>query len=149
MEHDLLDTIEGPGDLKTSIMPSCGSAGRGDQAAHHRGHFGPRRPPGLQPGAVEITIALHRSSESPRDKIIWDVSHQAYAHKLLTGRNHDFDTLRQQGGICGFTRRGESESRLHRRGACQHLHQLRAGLRLEPTCGTRTITWWRSRETGP
>jgi len=60
-------------------------------------------------GAVELAIALHRVFDSPRDKIIWDVSHQAYAHKLLTGRNDIFHTLRKMGGISGFTRRRESE----------------------------------------
>ncbi len=60
-------------------------------------------------GAVEITLALHRVMSSPRDRIVWDTGHQAYAHKLLTGRWDRFDTLRQVGGIGGFPRRGESE----------------------------------------
>jgi 1-deoxy-D-xylulose-5-phosphate synthase len=60
-------------------------------------------------GAVEITLALHRVMDSPRDRIVWDTGHQAYAHKLLTGRSERFDTLRQVGGIGGFPRRGESE----------------------------------------
>jgi 1-deoxy-D-xylulose-5-phosphate synthase len=59
-------------------------------------------------GVVELTIALHRVFDSPQDKIIWDVGHQCYAHKLLTGRRADFATLRQFGGICGFPRRQES-----------------------------------------
>ena len=60
-------------------------------------------------GAVEITLALHRVMDSPRDRIVWDTGHQAYAHKLLTGRWDRFDTLRQVGGIGGFPRRSESE----------------------------------------
>ena len=60
-------------------------------------------------GMVEATIALHRHFDSPKDKIVFDVSHQCYAHKLLTGRYHDFHTLRQSGGISGFTNREESE----------------------------------------
>jgi len=60
-------------------------------------------------GAVEITLALHRVMDSPRDRIVWDTGHQAYAHKLLTGRGDRFDTLRQVGGIGGFPRRSESE----------------------------------------
>jgi 1-deoxy-D-xylulose-5-phosphate synthase len=60
-------------------------------------------------GAVEITLALHRVMDSPRDRIVWDTGHQAYAHKLLTGRGDRFDTLRQLGGIGGFPRRSESE----------------------------------------
>jgi 1-deoxy-D-xylulose-5-phosphate synthase len=59
-------------------------------------------------GAVELAIAIHYVFDTPRDKIIWDVGHQAYAHKLLTGRRDRFHTLRQFNGISGFTRRSES-----------------------------------------
>ncbi|MBT9258379.1 MAG: 1-deoxy-D-xylulose-5-phosphate synthase [Clostridiales bacterium] len=59
-------------------------------------------------GVVELTLALHAEFESPRDKIVWDVGHQAYPHKLVTGRLHQFHTLRQPGGISGFLRRKES-----------------------------------------
>jgi 1-deoxy-D-xylulose-5-phosphate synthase len=60
-------------------------------------------------GVVELTVALHRLLESPVDRIVWDTGHQAYAHKLLTGRLERFGTLRQLGGVGGFPRRGESE----------------------------------------
>src|SRR3989304_1667854 len=60
-------------------------------------------------GVVELTIALHRIFDSPKDKIIWDVGHQAYTHKLLTGRKQSFNTLRQYQGLSGFTYRSESE----------------------------------------
>lgn len=60
-------------------------------------------------GAIELIIALHYVFDSPRDKLIFDVGHQAYAHKLLTGRSTRFDTLRQLGGISGFLKRSESE----------------------------------------
>jgi 1-deoxy-D-xylulose-5-phosphate synthase len=59
-------------------------------------------------GAVDLTVALHASLESPTDKILWDVGHQAYAHKILTGRLEAFSTLRQQGGISGFPNAEES-----------------------------------------
>ncbi|MCU0641493.1 MAG: 1-deoxy-D-xylulose-5-phosphate synthase [Candidatus Margulisbacteria bacterium] len=59
-------------------------------------------------GAVELTLALHASFDSPRDKIVWDVGHQAYAHKILTGRLESFSTLRQAGGISGFPNAQES-----------------------------------------
>ena len=59
-------------------------------------------------GTVELTLALHRVLESPRDKIVWDTGHQAYGHKLLTGRAQRFETLRQIGGVGGFPRRSES-----------------------------------------
>ncbi|WP_029918255.1 1-deoxy-D-xylulose-5-phosphate synthase [Pelobacter seleniigenes] len=60
-------------------------------------------------GVVELTIALHRVFDSPQDKIVWDVGHQAYAHKLLTGRQEQFPTLRQLDGLSGFPKRNESE----------------------------------------
>jgi len=60
-------------------------------------------------GAVELTVALHYLLDCPRDKIVWDVGHQAYAHKILTGRRERFSTLRKIGGISGFPKRTESE----------------------------------------
>src|SRR5690606_37481435 len=59
-------------------------------------------------GVVELTLVLHTVLESPRDRIVWDVGHQAYVHKLVTGRRERFRTLRQEGGLSGFTRRSES-----------------------------------------
>ncbi len=59
-------------------------------------------------GTVELTIALHYVFDTPEDKIIWDVGHQAYAHKIITGRNDRFETIRQFGGLSGFTRKNES-----------------------------------------
>src|SRR3970282_3038698 len=60
-------------------------------------------------GTVELAVALHYVFDSPRDKIVWDVGHQAYAHKLLTGRRDRFASLRQYGGLSCFTCRSESE----------------------------------------
>ncbi len=60
-------------------------------------------------GVVELAVALHSNYNSPRDRIIWDVGHQSYPHKLLTGRWDQFPTLRQQGGLCGFPKPSESE----------------------------------------
>jgi 1-deoxy-D-xylulose-5-phosphate synthase len=67
------------------------------------GHIGPNL------GVVELTIALHKCFNSPQDKIIWDVGHQSYVHKILTGRACQFDTLRQYKGLCGFPKMSESE----------------------------------------
>ncbi|MEI4771383.1 1-deoxy-D-xylulose-5-phosphate synthase [Psychrobacillus sp. FJAT-51614] len=67
------------------------------------GHIGPNL------GVVELTVALHRAFNSPVDKLLWDVGHQAYVHKILTGRANQFDTLRQYKGLCGFPKRIESE----------------------------------------
>src|SRR4029079_86777 len=58
---------------------------------------------------VELAVALHAAFDSPRDLVVWDVGHQAYAHKLLTGRRDRFGTIRQEGGISGFLEREESE----------------------------------------
>ncbi len=74
-----------------------------DTVAQTGGHLGSSL------GTVELTIALHAELESPRDRILWDVGHQAYGHKLLTGRLDDFGTLRQYGGVSGFLRRVENE----------------------------------------
>jgi 1-deoxy-D-xylulose-5-phosphate synthase len=60
-------------------------------------------------GVVELTMAMHYVFDSPKDKFVWDVGHQSYVHKLLTGRRDRFDTLRQADGLCGFTKREESE----------------------------------------
>src|ERR1700690_1582270 len=60
-------------------------------------------------GAVELTLALHRVFDSPRDAILWDTGHQAYVHKLLTGRRHQFVDLRKEGGLPGYPNRAESD----------------------------------------
>src|SRR5262249_13195681 len=73
-----------------------------DRVTETGGHLGPNL------GVVELTIALHRVFASPRDAIVWDTGHQAYVHKMLTGRLHDFDRLRQRGGLSGYPSRAES-----------------------------------------
>ncbi len=80
-------------DLRRRIVDTVGRTG---------GHLGSNL------GAVELTIALHRVFESPRDAILWDTGHQTYVHKLLTGRDADFDGLRQPGGMSGYPSRAES-----------------------------------------
>jgi len=60
-------------------------------------------------GVVELTIGIHKVFDSPRDRIIWDVGHQSYVHKILTGRAGQFDHLRQSGGMSGFPKAAESE----------------------------------------
>ena len=60
-------------------------------------------------GVVELTVALHRVFETPKDKIVWDVGHQGYAHKILTGRFDEFPSIRQFGGLSGFLKRSESD----------------------------------------
>src|SRR5215468_311883 len=81
-------------DLRTRLIDVCSRTG---------GHIGA----GL--GVVELTIALHYVFDTPRDQLVWDVGHQGYPHKVLTGRNQALETLRQEGGISGFLKRSESE----------------------------------------
>src|SRR5690349_10563772 len=71
--------------------------------AKNGGHLGPNL------GVVELTIALHKVFETPKDKFVWDVSHQTYVHKILTGRKARFPTIRSTDGLCGFSLRSESE----------------------------------------
>jgi deoxyxylulose-5-phosphate synthase len=71
--------------------------------AKNGGHLGPNL------GVVELTLALHRVFDTPKDKFLWDVSHQVYVHKLLTGRKSRFNTIRSTGGLSGFALRTESE----------------------------------------
>ncbi len=105
----LLAQIESPSDLKKlhkDQLPQLAEELRQQivsTVATNGGHLGSSL------GVVELTIALHRVFDSPRDKIIWDVGHQAYAHKLLTGRRERFATLRRLGGLSGFPKRTESE----------------------------------------
>jgi len=74
-----------------------------EQLSVSGGHIGPNL------GVVELTIALHKEFNSPVDKIIWDVGHQSYVHKILTGRAGQFDTLKKYKGLCGFPKMNESE----------------------------------------
>src|SRR5205085_2333801 len=71
--------------------------------AKNGGHLGPNL------GVVELTLALHHVFSTPKDKLVWDVSHQTYVHKLLTGRKKRFNSIRTTGGLCGFSMRTESE----------------------------------------
>ncbi len=103
-----LDRIDSPADLKkldVSELPDLAEEIRQEiirVVSRTGGHLAPSL------GTVELTLALHYAFDSPRDKIIWDVGHQSYPHKLLTGRRDRFGSLRQLGGVAGFPRREES-----------------------------------------
>jgi len=105
-----LDTIESPADLKKLSVEEMERLAEEIReeicrvVSKNGGHLAPSL------GVVELTIALHATFDCPRDKIIWDVGHQSYAHKLLTGRRDRFHTLRTEGGISGFPRIDESEA---------------------------------------
>lgn len=104
-----LDSIAGPADLRAlaeADLPQVAANVRErmvDVISKVGGHFAP----GL--GVVELTVALHYIFDTPRDKLIWDVGHQGYPHKILTGRNDGFPEIRQKGGPSGFLKRDESE----------------------------------------
>ena len=104
----LLDTIDSPEDLKKLSRSALSELAKEirktivDVVSTSGGHLASSL------GAVELGIALHYVFDTPKDKILWDVGHQAYAHKLLTGRREQFSTLRRQGGLSGFTKRSES-----------------------------------------
>jgi 1-deoxy-D-xylulose-5-phosphate synthase len=104
----LLDTIDSPADLKDlSLAELQQLAGEiREEIIETTSKTGGHLAPSL--GAVELTLALHYVFDAPKDKIIWDVGHQAYAHKLITGRRDRFHTLRTYGGISGFPKRAES-----------------------------------------
>ncbi len=105
----LLESVHGPADLKRmgqGQLEQLAGEIRDfliDRVRRAGGHLGPNL------GVVELTIALHRVFDSPRDAIVWDVGHQSYVHKIVTGRQDGFDLLRQTGGVAGYPIRSESE----------------------------------------
>ena len=105
----LLDSIESPKDIARlngeQLKELCSElrAEIVSTVSKNGGHLAPSL------GVVELTVALHKVFDTPKDKLVWDVGHQSYAHKLLTGRRKLFHTLREFGGISGFTSRSESE----------------------------------------
>ena len=109
LETPLLDTVRVPADLRKlpeSDLPQLAAELRAeliDAVSITGGHLGA----GL--GVVELTVALHYVFDTPDDRLIWDVGHQAYPHKIITGRRDRIRTLRQEGGLSGFTKRAESE----------------------------------------
>jgi 1-deoxy-D-xylulose-5-phosphate synthase len=104
-----LDMVDGPEHVKKLTLPQLQELAaeiRQDLIsvlARNGGHLGPNL------GVVELTLALHRVFNTPKDKFVWDVSHQVYVHKLLTGRKNRFPAIRQTGGLNGFALRTESE----------------------------------------
>ena len=105
----ILDQIHAPSDLRRLSLPEMETLAAEIREELVRvvtingGHLGANL------GTVELTLALHSVFSSPRDKLVWDVGHQAYVHKLLTGRRDRFATIRQEGGVSGFLSRDESE----------------------------------------
>ena len=105
----ILEHIDSPADLRT-LTPDeldvlCQEIREFvvDAVTHTGGHLGSNL------GVVELTLALHRTFDSPRDLLLWDTGHQAYVHKLVTGRRDEFTHLRQEDGLSGYPSRTESE----------------------------------------
>lgn len=109
MEYSYLNLVNSPEELKKlslyELQLYCSEVRRFmvDSVSKTGGHLASNL------GIVELTVVLHRLFDSPKDKIFWDVGHQSYVHKLITGRKDRFDTLRQEDGLSGFTRESESE----------------------------------------
>ena len=107
MPERILDSIATPTDLKPLDAAALAQLAEEiretliSTVSRTGGHLAPNL------GVVELTIGLLRALDLPKDKIVWDVGHQSYVHKLLTGRRERFDTLRQYGGVCGFPKRAE------------------------------------------
>ena len=105
----ILSGIKSPADVKRLTIPQLSELATEIRdrlivgVSRTGGHIGPNL------GVVELTLAMHYVFDTPRDSFVFDVSHQAYVHKLLTGRNDQFDTIRQPGGLNGFMLRTESE----------------------------------------
>jgi 1-deoxy-D-xylulose-5-phosphate synthase len=105
----LLEQVTGPGDLRDLTdqqLASLASEIRDElvrTCAPRGGHLGPNL------GVVELTLAIHRVFDSPRDRVVFDTGHQAYVHKMLTGRARQFDSLRTEGGLSGYPSRAESD----------------------------------------
>lgn len=127
-EYPIVDSLDGPEDLK-----SLDSAQLKTLAAEIRtvlvetvsqtgGHLAPNL------GVVELTLGIHRALDCPKDRIVWDVGHQAYVHKLLTGRRERFGTLRTYGGVCGFPKRAESPYDVHDAGHASNSISVALGL---------------------
>ena len=124
----ILDAIKSPADLKVltndelKILASEIRSQIIETTSKTGGHVAPSL------GAVEIILAVHSLINAPTDKLVFDVGHQAYAHKLLTGRLADFDTLRTYGGISGFPRPDESPYDVHPSGHASDSLSIALGL---------------------
>ena len=132
----LLDSVSSPADLRRLSYPELDQLAAEirefivEAVTKHSGHLGSNL------GAVELTLAVHRVFDSPRDLVLWDTGHQAYVHKILTGRRDDFATLRQPGGLSGYPSRAESEhdwiENSHASTVVSYAHGLATALEMDP-----------------
>src|SRR3954447_18310527 len=136
----LLRQVQNPADLKAldpEQLPQLAEEIRAfliENVSRTGGHLGPNL------GVVELTIALHRVFDSPTDPIIFDTGHQSYVHKILTGRQASFPTLRQKGGLAGYPSRAESEhdwvESSHASSSLSYAAGIARGLQLQGKPGT-------------
>ena len=149
MESFLLDKIDQPSDLKKAECAAGGKTLRRDTAfyAGNISKTGGHLASNL--GTVELTVALHRVLETPKDKIVFDVGHQCYTHKLLTGRRKQFDHLRQLDGISGFPNPNESEHDAFIAGHGNTALSLAVGIAWAKSCGASRDRWLPSLVTVP
>ncbi|MCE5204352.1 MAG: 1-deoxy-D-xylulose-5-phosphate synthase [Actinomycetia bacterium] len=137
----ILDSIDSPADLKALDGPSLEQLAAEIRetlittVSQTGGHLAPNL------GVVELTLGLHRALDCPTDKIVWDVGHQSYVHKLITGRRERFGTLRTYGGVCGFPKRSESPYDVHDTGHASTSISVALGLACarDQLGGTETI----------
>ncbi len=128
MEQRILPSIESPEQLKSLTLSEMNTLAEEireyliDVVSTTGGHLAPNL------GVVELTIAIHYVLNAPKDKIVWDVGHQCYVHKILTGRRDEFTSLRQFNGICGFPSRSESEYDIFNTGHASNSISIALGL---------------------
>ena len=134
----ILERITTPADVKRLSRPELDTLAAEVRetlirvCAANGGHLAPNL------GVVELTIALFRILDLPQDSLVWDVSHQSYVHKLLSGRAPRFDTLRRSGGISGFSMRSESEFDAFGAGHASRRSRPRSGWRPRAICRAAT-----------
>ena len=121
-------------EIRDEIIETCAANG---------GHLGSSL------GAVELNVALHYVFASPTDKLVWDVGHQAYAHKLLTGRRDRFRTIRTEGGLAGFPERHESEHDAFGVGHASTAVSAASAWSRPSTSSASRARWWRWSATAP
>ena len=149
----LLDRVNGPEDLKELDEDQLQQLAQEvreyiiDTVGEIGGHFGANL------GACELAVALHSVLDSPRDKILWDVGHQAYPHKVLTGRRDELPSIRQYGGLAPFCSRAESEHDImgagHASTAASYAVGIKEAMRKREPARDRRPTSTRTRASWP
>lgn len=147
--YKLLDKVDSPRDLKRlseeELRRYCDELRHYiiEQCSVNPGHLASSL------GAVELAAALHYVYDTPEDKIVWDVGHQTYPHKIITGRREAFRHKRQLGGISGFPRMAESEYDAFGGATPRSRFRPPSAWPRPPSCGASGARWWPSSATAP